>query len=239
MESYRSHYSLDVTSKDFGKSITVAGWVEDIRNIGSIAFVILRDRKGTLQITIFKKNNSELFDRLVDIPRESVISVSGVCNESDKARNGYEIIPKEVEVLSSAETPLPLGVVDKVESELDTRLDNRFIDLRKQEIQSIFKIRDVVINAVHEFLRNDGFIQGNLAQVFKDEIEKEFGRCGCLAKGYPKVEEIATKAYLIGFSQSRNGRRSFNVLIFSSQIFLSVLIVSNSSSLFENSSLNC
>lgn len=159
MESRRSHYSKDVTSKDYGKTITVAGWVEDIRNIGSIAFIILRDRKGTLQVTTLKKESLELFERLVDIPRESVIAVKGLCKKSDKARNGYEVIPKEVEVLSVAETPLPLGVVDKVESELDTRLDNRFIDLRKQEIQSIFKIRNAVLAAVHEYLRSENFIE--------------------------------------------------------------------------------
>ena len=78
MESYRSHYSKDVTTKDYGKNITVAGWVEDIRNIGSIAFIILRDRKGTLQVTALKKESSELFEKLVNIPRESVISVKGL-----------------------------------------------------------------------------------------------------------------------------------------------------------------
>ena len=105
MKFYRSHYSKDVTSKDHNKIITVAGWIEDIRNIGSIAFIILRDRKGTLQVTALKKENPELFEKLVVIPRESVITVNGVCKKSDKARNGYEIIPKEFEVLSSAETP--------------------------------------------------------------------------------------------------------------------------------------
>lgn len=158
MESYRSHYSKDVTSKNHGKTITVAGWVEDIRNIGSIAFIILRDRKGTLQVTVLKKENLKLFEKLVEIPRESVIAVKGLCKKSDKARNGYEVIPEEVEVLSTSETPLPLGVVDKVESELETRLDNRFIDLRKQEIQAIFKIRNDVIAAAHEYLKSQDFI---------------------------------------------------------------------------------
>lgn len=83
MKSYRSHYSTDVTSKDFDKSITVAGWIEDIRNIGSIAFIIIRDRKGTLQVTALKKEHPELFEKIVNIPRESVISVTGLCQKSD------------------------------------------------------------------------------------------------------------------------------------------------------------
>lgn len=171
MKSYRSHYSKDVTIKDHGKTITVAGWVEDIRNIGSIAFIILRDRKGTLQVTALKKESSELFQKLVNIPRESVISVEGLCKSSDKARNGYEVIPVSFEVLSSSETPLPLGVVDKIESELDTRLDNRFIDLRKQNIQAIFKIRNKVIEAVHEYLRKNNFIEVHTPNIIASSSE--------------------------------------------------------------------
>lgn len=171
MQSYRSHYSKDVTSKEHGKTITVAGWVEDVRNIGSIAFIILRDRKGTLQVTALKKENAEVFDKLVNISRESVISVKGLCKKSDKARNGYEVIPQEFEVLSSAETPLPLGVVDKIESELETRLDNRFIDLRKQDIQAIFKIRNEVISAVHEYLRSNHFIEIHTPNIIASSSE--------------------------------------------------------------------
>ncbi|UCH72500.1 MAG: aspartate--tRNA(Asn) ligase [Thermoplasmatales archaeon] len=190
MESYRSYYSKDITKKNHDKVVSVAGWVEDIRNIGSIAFVILRDRKGTLQVTALKKNDSELFEKIVSIPRESVIAVKGVCKASDKARNGYEIIPKEIETLSAAEAPLPLGVVDKVESELDTRLDNRFIDLRKQEIQAIFKIRNEVINVVHEYLRSQSFIEVHTPNIIASSSEggtnvfklKYFEKTGFLAQ---------------------------------------------------------
>ncbi len=171
METYRSHYSLEVTEENYGKTITVAGWVEDIRNIGSIAFIILRDRKGTLQVTVLKKKTPEIFEKLVAISRESVISVKGLCKESDKARNGYEIIPQEFEVLSAAETPLPLGVVDKVESELDTRLDNRFIDLRKQEIQAIFKIRTAIIASAHDYLRSKSFIEVHTPNIISSSSE--------------------------------------------------------------------
>ncbi|KYK28496.1 aspartate--tRNA ligase [Thermoplasmatales archaeon SG8-52-1] len=171
MKTYRSHYSLDVTAEDYEKTITVAGWIEDIRNIGSIAFIILRDRKGTLQVTALKKENPDLFEKLVNITRESVISVEGVCKKSDKARNNYEVIPKQLEILSTSETPLPLGVVDKVESELDTRLDNRFIDLRKQDIQAIFKIRNVVIAGVHEYLRSENFVEVHTPNIIASSSE--------------------------------------------------------------------
>jgi len=171
MESYRSHYSKDVTEKEYGKLVTISGWVEDIRNIGSIAFIIIRDKKGTLQITAIKNKNLELFEKLVSISRESVIAVKGLCKANDKVRNGYEVLPEEVEILSVSETPLPLGIVDKVESELETRLDNRFIDLRKQRNQAIFKIRNVVVAAVHEFLRAQNFIEVHTPNIIASSSE--------------------------------------------------------------------
>jgi len=171
MKELRSHYSIDVSEKDFDKIISVAGWVEDIRNIGSLAFIILRDRKGTLQVTCFKKKTPELFEKLVSISRESVVSVNGLCKSSDKARNGYEIIPESIEVLSEARTPLPLGVVDKIESELETRLDNRFIDLRKPDIQAIFKIRSTVVLAVHEYLRSQNFVEVHTPNIVASSSE--------------------------------------------------------------------
>jgi len=171
MDPLRTHYSKDITENDFDKDITVAGWLEDIRNIGSIAFIIIRDLKGTLQVTGLKKEHPELFNKLINIPRESVISVTGLCKKSEKARNGYEVIPKELEILSVAETPLPLGVVDKIESELETRLDNRFIDIRKNEIQAIFKIRYKVISAVHQYLGEQNFIEVHTPNIIASSSE--------------------------------------------------------------------
>ncbi len=168
---YRSRYSKEVTQKDYDKQVTVAGWIEDIRNLGSIAFIILRDGKGTLQITVLKKKTPELFEQLTSFSRESVISVKGLCKENEKVRNGYEILPEEVEILSVAETPLPLGVVDKVEADFDTRLDNRFIDLRKPEIQAIFKIRNVVIAAAHQYLRSQSFIEVHTPNIIPSSSE--------------------------------------------------------------------
>ena len=168
---YRSHYSKEISQKDYNKQITVAGWIEDIRNIGSIAFIILRDKLGTLQVTVLKKQTPELFERLTSLPRESIVSVKGICQENDKVRNGYEILPDEVEVLSVSESPLPLGIVDKVESDFDTRLDNRFIDLRKPEIQAIFKIRNVVIESVHNYLRSQDFIEVHTPNIIPSSSE--------------------------------------------------------------------
>jgi aspartyl-tRNA synthetase len=168
---YRSHYSKEITKKEYNSSVTVAGWIEDIRNLGSIAFLILRDKTGTLQLTILKKKSPELFEQLISLPRESVISVRGFCKENEKVRNGYEILPESVDVLSVAETPLPLGVVDKVEADFDTRLDNRVIDLRKPEIQAIFKIRNAVLASAHEYLRSQSFLEVHTPKIIASSSE--------------------------------------------------------------------
>jgi nondiscriminating aspartyl-tRNA synthetase len=168
---YRNYYSKDISKTEYTSNVTVAGWVEEIRNLGSIAFLILRDRKGTLQLTILKKKTPELFERFVSLSRESVISVQGLCKENEKVRNGYEILPESVDVLSIAETPLPLGVVDKVEADFDTRLDNRIIDLRKPETQAIFKIRNEVIAAAHEYLRSQHFLEVHTPKIIASSSE--------------------------------------------------------------------
>ncbi|MCD6107939.1 MAG: aspartate--tRNA(Asn) ligase [Thermoplasmata archaeon] len=171
IEKYRTHYSKDIGEKEYNNMVSVAGWVEDIRNLGSIAFVILRDRMGTLQVTCLKKDKKELFEKLVSLPRESVISVRGVCKRNKKVRNGYEILPEKVEVLSVSDKPLPMGVVDKTGIEFETRFDNRFIDLRRKEVQAVFKIRDKVIDAARNFLRKNGFIEVHTPKIIASASE--------------------------------------------------------------------
>jgi len=168
---YRSHYSKQVGPSEYEKSITVAGWVQDIRNIGKIAFIIIRDRMGTLQVTAIKSKNPEAFELLVNLSRESVISVKGLCKQNEKVRNSYEILPEEVTVLASAQTPLPLGIVDKVEADFDTRLDNRILDLRKEQVQALFKIRSVAVDAAKEFLTKEEFLEVHTPKIIPSASE--------------------------------------------------------------------
>ena len=155
----RTHYSQDVDAKNYGSTITVAGWIEDIRNLGGIAFLILRDKTGKIQVTALKKENPEMFKELVSLPRETVVSITGLCQENTQVMNNWEILPQYVHILSLAESPLPLGVIDKVGADFDTTLDNRFIDLRKKENHAIFSIRDAFLTATHNFLHSQGFLE--------------------------------------------------------------------------------
>jgi aspartyl-tRNA synthetase len=152
-------YSNELSPAQAGQQVTVGGWVQDLRNLGGISFLQLRDRYGVIQVTFLKKKSKELFDMVAGIPRESVVLVTGVVKESKEARAGYEILPDKVVLLSKAETPLPLGVIDKVGADLDTRLNNRFMDLRKEEIRSIFQIKSRTLEGIRKYLVSEGFIE--------------------------------------------------------------------------------
>ncbi len=155
----RTKYSSEINMDDYDREVVVAGWVQDIRKLGSIAFIQLRDRDGIIQITALKKENPELFKKLTDISRESIISVKGAVKKNKEAKAGFEILPNDVKVFSVAKTPLPIGVVDKVGTEIETRFDHRFIDLRKSEVQAIFKIRHTLLKAVREEFVSENFIE--------------------------------------------------------------------------------
>lgn len=168
----RTHYSSEITSDDDGKNVTVAGWVHEIRDLGGIAFMVIRDGRGLAQVTLPKKKvDKKLIEIFRSISRESVVAVSGAVKREEKAPNGYEIIPNEIRVLSRAESPLPLDVTGKVGADLDTRLDARFVDLRRPEIRAIFMVRHYVLSAIRIFLESNGFIEINTPKVVATATE--------------------------------------------------------------------
>jgi nondiscriminating aspartyl-tRNA synthetase len=144
---------------DHGKEVALAGWVEDVRNLGGIAFLIVRQRAGTFQATVKKKANEDLFSRASRLVRESVVRVQGTVQRNPEVRNGWEIVAASIDVLSPAAAPLPLPVADKVGAEMDTRFDNRTLDLRKPERRGIFRIRSLVASALRASLDRHGFVE--------------------------------------------------------------------------------
>jgi aspartyl-tRNA synthetase len=149
----------DFQSAAPGTNVDVGGWVEDVRNLGSIAFVLVRLCDATVQVTSKKKANEPLFQQLTKLTRESVVRIAGSVVENKEARHGREVHPAALEVLAAAETPLPLGVVDKVGAEFNTRLDNRILDLRKPAIRAIFQVRSLLERAIRADLDRLGFLE--------------------------------------------------------------------------------
>ena len=141
-------------------TVTVRGWIQDTRNMGGISFIVLRDRYGTVQLTLPKKKvDPEMFATITKLPRESVVSVTGEVKASNQTELGLEIIPSSYVLESEAGVPLPMGVIDKVNVEMDTRLNNRFMDLRKPEIRAIFELKAMMVELIEEAVRENGFIQ--------------------------------------------------------------------------------
>ncbi len=151
-------YITDTEILEDGKEVTVYGWVQEIRKIKNLMFIIVRDNTGTIQITI-KKDSIPNYDELYEITRESVISVTGILNKKSISRSGTEILASGVEILSIAETPLPLGVIDRVTADFDTRLNNRFLDLRKPEHLVIFKFESQLLFGIREYMNRENFIE--------------------------------------------------------------------------------
>jgi aspartyl-tRNA synthetase len=143
-----------------GSTVTVNGWAHEIRDFGGLAFLIVRDREGMVQVTMPKKKvPKEIVDTVRDLSRESVVSVTGTVKAMEKAPNGYELIPLSIEVLSPSASPLPLDPTGKVPADLDTRLDSRFMDLRSPEVTAVFYIRAHMIRGIRDYLSSQGCLE--------------------------------------------------------------------------------
>ena len=138
----RTNYANECNPEIAGEDITIMGWVHEIRDFGGIMFVIIRDVTGRVQVTApSKKVDEKIMEELRELRKESVVAIKGLAQEAGKAPNGVEIIPKEVKLLNLANQPLPMDPTEKVKAGIDTRLDSRFLDIRKENVSAIFKIK--------------------------------------------------------------------------------------------------
>jgi aspartyl-tRNA synthetase len=136
------------------------GWVEEIRNIGSIKFIKLHTVEEDLQITLKKDEvDKQLFDSIDKITRQSAIIVEGDIRENKEAPGGKEIIPKKIEVVGLSEVPLPLDPSGKTPAELETRLDWRFLDFRNRKTVAVYKIQNWIIRAFRDYLIKNNFFE--------------------------------------------------------------------------------
>ena len=143
-----------------GSEVEVYGFVQALRNQGKIKFLILRDITGIIQCVVL--GNSEAFSLTDELTLESVVKIKGLAKEEKQAPGGYEIEVKALEILSKAEPVLPIPVVSEkggAETELPTRLDYRWIDLRKQEKSQIFKIWTAMEEGWRKYFSENEYIQ--------------------------------------------------------------------------------
>ena len=162
----RTHYSKQIKPDMKEDEVVLMGWIHEMRDLGGIIFVLLRDRDGVTQITApSKKISAELFEELRKLKKESVIAVKGKVQESGKAPGGVEIIPIELKLLSESKLPLPLDTTEKTHAEIDTRLDSRFINLRKHSVSAIFKIKSRMLHSVRNFLESQDYTEINTPKI--------------------------------------------------------------------------
>src|SRR5712692_494955 len=143
-----------------GKEVRLQGWVHDVRVLGGISFVLLRNFKGIVQIAAPKKTvTPEVYNLISDLHQEDIITCVGMVKASEAARLGFEVIPSSVEIVSKAATPLPLDPRGITPASLDTRLRWRSLELRRPEASGVFKVEDAAVEGFEKYLRLRGFIR--------------------------------------------------------------------------------
>lgn len=148
----------DLSGLQQGETVRLNGWVQDLRKLKSISFIILRDHTGKVQVTL-KPDSLPNYDDIVQLNREAVLQVEGIVDKKSGAKSGLEIQATSVSVLNNSDTPLPLGIDDPVEADFDTRLNNRFLDLRKPENNTIFRVESSLLWGMRKYLMGQGFVE--------------------------------------------------------------------------------
>lgn len=151
----RTHYSVEVPREE-GEKVKVAGFVLNVRDMGKLKFMVLRDRKGEIQIT---SKDEKIGKKIDSIPRESFVAVEGNVKISKQAPGGIEIVPEKVEVISPSDSPLPIDISGKLESNLDKRIDWRFLDMRNHTSMAVFLLQSELVKYINEFMQKNDFVR--------------------------------------------------------------------------------
>lgn len=146
----------------YGKKIEFSGFVDNIRDLQWVQFVILRDSTGKIQVTIEKseEKNKEIVELISNLSLESTVKVRGMLMESPKVKmGGMELIPDSIVVTSRSENELPFNYKNLEGVNLDTRLDYRFIDLRSDKNTLLFKVQSALVRYMREYLYSKDFTE--------------------------------------------------------------------------------
>jgi len=163
LDIHKRIYSSEVQNAKEGSNAIVAGWAAEVKSLGKIAFIKLRDREGFVQLV---SNDSKLIDKIAKISNESVIIAEGKVKLSKLKAGGNELELENFEILSEAEPKLPIEFMGKgIETNLDKRLDYRWIDLRNPKNLLIFKISTYFMHVTRDF-----FIKKGLLELFSPKL---------------------------------------------------------------------
>lgn len=163
----RSHLADCINADLLDQNICVAGWIEDIRDIGKLGFVSLRDFTGLMQIVV----SGDLLSDMRVIPRQSCVLVDGKVQRSKAKNIDFEIKANKIFLLSKAIHPLPIDPTGRVESSTDKRIDSRALDLRDPKVSAIFRLRSFTLQGIRDFLKSRRFTEVNTPKVIGTSTE--------------------------------------------------------------------
>jgi len=153
MKFKKTHDIADITISLEGNKVAIGGWVEDLRKLGKMSFLTVRDVTGLAQVIVKDITLPE------DITRQTVIMVQGTV-QATKARDfAFEIKAEAIDILTKAVHPLPIDPIGRLESNIDNRLNARALDLRNQRVAAIFKIRSAVLASLRKKFLEKKFIE--------------------------------------------------------------------------------
>jgi len=165
-------YSNEIDPSMDGKEVIVMGWVSSVRDHGNLIFVMLNDKEGEMQITAKAGvTQDEIRENLAKLKEQSTIAVKGTIKPSEKAPHGAEIVPSELRIFSKVERIAPFTWQTKTIANIDTRLEIRAIDLRRNVLQHIFRMRSAVLKGIRNYLYEQGFIEVNTPKMIATATE--------------------------------------------------------------------
>ncbi len=152
------------------EKISIAGWVQQVRNLGGLRFIQLQDRTGIVQVVLPKKKVSEeIFN--IDFQEGDIIAVSGTIVSNDGAPKGKEILPSDIEIINKRTQEYPISISDKIETNPDKRYDYRFLDLRNRKVAHIFEIESTAAYAIQQWFNDNDFLQFFSAKIVGSATE--------------------------------------------------------------------
>ena len=156
---YRNKYCGEITIEDAGKTVRIGGWINSIRNLGSLVFLTVRDESGIVQVI------SEESEKLADLTRESTVTITGTVqkrsgNVNPNMKTGeIEIILDTIEVLGKCENVLPFEINRSKEANEETRLKYRYLDLRNKDVHDKIVFRSKVVDFIRKTMKEMDFTE--------------------------------------------------------------------------------
>ena len=156
---YRNKYCGEITIEDAGKTVRIGGWINSIRNLGSLVFLTVRDESGIVQVI------SEDSEKLADLTRESTVTITGIVqkrsgNVNPNMKTGeIEIILDTIEVLGKCENVLPFEINRSKEANEETRLKYRYLDLRNKDVHDKIVFRSKVVDFIRKTMKEMDFTE--------------------------------------------------------------------------------